>query len=110
MQNHYNFGMSACHSCAADLSTVGRIYRNTTCPNCGAEVKVCLNCEFYTPGAHWECRESIPEEVRDKDRANFCDYFRLSATPKPNVLDAGGKRQAKKDSARSSFDQLFGNE
>ena len=31
------------------------------------------------PGfTHYGCRESIDEPVWDKDKQNFCDYFRLT--------------------------------
>jgi hypothetical protein len=80
-----------------------RIYRNTQCPECGKELKICLNCRFYDPGAHWECRETIPEPVRDKERANFCDYFSY-------VLRNTGeeKDREKQTKARADFDSLFG--
>lgn len=96
--------MASCFRCGAALPE--KIFRQTTCESCGADAKVCLNCTFYDPSAHWECRETIPEAVRDKDRANFCDYFRpttrtrSAADPEP---DASAK-------ARDSFSRLFGDE
>ena len=64
-----------CYFCGE--KTEGPVYRNSLCPSCGRDLKICLNCKFYDPGAHWDCRETISEPVRDKDRANFCDYFVL---------------------------------
>jgi predicted RNA-binding Zn-ribbon protein involved in translation (DUF1610 family) len=99
--------MAYCFSCGGALDEIGRVYRNTLCPHCGADVKVCLNCRFYDPSAHWECRETIPEAVREKDRANFCDYFVLredgSGAPRGRT-----KEGEKKQEARNSFDSLFG--
>ncbi len=99
--------MLQCHSCGVTFELEG-VYRSTVCPSCGKEVKVCLNCRFYAPGAHWDCRETIPEPVRDKDRANFCDYFK----PAPQGNVAGGGAGASGDSgaskAKDSFDKLFG--
>lgn len=80
------------------------VYRSSTCPSCGKDVKVCLNCRFYEPGAHWDCRETIQEPVRDKDRANFCDYFALSDIRRAK----GGSKKG--ESARNDFDKLFGDE
>ncbi len=98
--------MATCFRCGGDLEPAGRIYRNTLCPHCGADAKVCLNCTFYDATAHWQCRETIPEEVRDKERANFCDYFVVRQG------NAGGAKAAtdqdKKAEARKSFDSLFG--
>ena len=33
---------------------VMRVYRTTECPSCGKDVKVCLNCRFYSPGSFAE--------------------------------------------------------
>lgn len=64
---------------------------------------MCKNCVFYEPGKHWDCAETVPEEVRDKERANFCDYFRL-AKDRP----VSSKFHEKREQARSAFDDLFG--
>jgi len=34
-----------------------------------------LNCRFYEAGAHNQCRESQAEWVKDKEMANYCDFF-----------------------------------
>jgi predicted RNA-binding Zn-ribbon protein involved in translation (DUF1610 family) len=96
--------MASCYFCGQALQDDTRIYRSSTCPSCGKELKICLNCRFYEPGAHWDCRETIDEMVADKERANFCGYFSLSPT--------GRVRSAKSsdDAARSRFKNLFGNE
>ena len=96
--------MAKCSFCGTALP-IERVYRTTLCSSCGKAVKVCLNCKFYMPGAHWDCHEEIPEAVREKDTVNFCDYFQLSG-------GGDSKRAAKKKdargNARSSFDNLFG--
>ena len=61
-------------------------------------MKVCKNCRFYAPGAHWDCHETISEPVRDKEQANFCDYFELSSDSKASGKDS---------SSTSAFDSLF---
>ncbi|MBI5286762.1 MAG: hypothetical protein HY878_04125 [Deltaproteobacteria bacterium] len=38
-------------------------------------MKVCLNCKFYGEGAYHQCRETNAEWVKEKDKANFCEYF-----------------------------------
>lgn len=99
----YDYGMAYCFSCKHEFDDRTRVYRNTLCPSCGKELKVCLNCRFYDPSAHWECRESIPEAVREKDRANFCDFFALRAGS-----PAAAPADAKADQARDSLRKLFG--
>ena len=81
------------------------IFRETECPACSKPLKVCLNCAFYEKGLQWDCRESITEPVREKDRANFCDYFRLR---EGRGGHPGGSSQQRAEQARSAFDKLFG--
>ena len=80
------------------------VTRSLECPQCSRPVRCCKNCTFYEPGAHWDCRETIPEAVSDKERSNFCDYFRLSETSHGSSQsgDDGRRRDA-----RSDFDALF---
>ena len=95
--------MATCFACGAALPQ--KIYRNTLCESCGADAKVCLNCEFYDESAHWQCHETIPERVKEKDRANFCDYFRPSS--KGRVGTSGNDIAG---TARDDFSKLFGDE
>jgi len=81
----------------------GKIYRNTLCASCGRDLRICRNCKFYSPGSQWDCRETISEAVRDKERANFCDWFSAA----DDSSGASGK-QAKAPNARDAFDKLFG--
>ena len=96
--------MATCFSCGAPLPK--KIYRNTLCESCGADAKVCLNCEFYDPSAHWECHETIPEAVREKNRANFCDYFRAATKSASPSRTSGGDTAE----ARDAFSRLFDDE
>jgi hypothetical protein len=96
--------MRVCTFCGSQLDDTLEVFRSSLCPSCSRELKVCLNCRFYKKGAHWDCLETIPEPVAEKDRANFCDYFRFreggaAAAPSP------GRREQ----ARDSFDKLFRN-
>ncbi|MCK5196928.1 MAG: hypothetical protein KAR21_01170 [Spirochaetales bacterium] len=92
--------MGNCYNCGEIFEL--RVYRNTECPSCGKDAKVCLNCRFYSPGSHWDCSENIREAVREKDRANFCDFFELGSNYK------GPSGSNKEDDAKKAFDSLFG--
>jgi hypothetical protein len=93
--------MKICHSCRKELLIERTVGRQETCPSCGADLHVCLNCTFYSPGAYNECREPQAERVVEKKRSNFCDYFVF-------IDDAARKGQAaKKDDHRSRLDALF---
>lgn len=96
-----------CKKCGKPMPEVN-IYRDSTCPNCGADLHSCINCKFYAPGSHYDCHETIEEPVRDKDRSNFCDFF------KPAVIAfgsgtglAGGSASDKAQKARDAFNALF---
>jgi hypothetical protein len=78
------------------------IFRSTVCPSCGKDLKICRNCRFYSVGAHWDCLETIPEPVADKDRSNFCDYFQFRA-------EGGAVSPTEQKKAKEDFKNLFGN-
>jgi hypothetical protein len=59
-------------------------------------------CVYYDPTVARQCREDDAEEVKEKERPNFCDYFRPSVTAfESSALDAEKK-------ARQELDSLFG--
>jgi hypothetical protein len=89
-----------CGASIADLSLPLR--RLDECKQCGAELHVCKLCEFYSIAVAKHCRETIAEEVKDKERANFCDYFK----PRPDAYSVAGRDAASK--AKADLDALFG--
>lgn len=93
--------MNICHHCRKELEPIRKPGREETCPYCGADLHVCLNCRFYNPGAYNECREPQAERVVEKKRSNFCDLFVF-------VDETARSRDAsKKDDVRSRLDDLF---
>lgn len=102
--------MAICYKCGYTFPQDLVITRAVECPQCAAPVRCCRNCVFYEPGAHWDCRETIPEPVTDKERGNFCDYFRLADTPRHGGPNGGGCQGSildKRSQARDDFDSLF---
>lgn len=73
--------MANCFHCKKELDANNRPSRGESCPKCGSDVKVCLNCRFYDTGAYNQCREPSAERVVEKDRSNFCEFFELSGAP-----------------------------
>jgi hypothetical protein len=102
--------MYACHFCKAAVEEPRTVFRATTCASCKRDLKVCLNCRFHSPGAHWDCAESVDEMVRDKDRGNFCTFFSFRSTGA--AKDGNGKPdgQAQATQAKRKLDKLFGDE
>lgn len=92
-----------CWKCGAPLEDVPvPIHRLAECPVCHAELHVCRACVFYDTAKAKHCREPIAEEVQDKQRANFCDYFQL----RPDAYRPRDETAAQ--AARSQLEALFG--
>src|SRR5512134_1659363 len=69
-----------CWKCGASLEALGLPFSRTDeCRTCRAEVHVCRMCRFYDTGKAKSCAEPVADEVRDKERANFCGYFEAAA-------------------------------
>ena len=75
-----------------------RVPRADACPQCHADLHCCLNCRFYDPGKHNQCAETQAEWVRDKEAANYCEYF----WPNPLVM-----AQNTPSGAKMKFNNLF---
>ena len=90
--------IGTCWNCKETLGD-DHFGRQDVCPHCQQETRVCKNCFFYDPLCYNACREIQAERIVDKEKANFCDFFRsvpptsgtrLKKIPKP----AGTPRQA----------------
>ncbi len=58
-------------------------------------------CIYFDARVPRQCREDGAEEVREKDRLNFCDWFK----PSEHAFDAD--RKDEEDDARSAAEDLF---
>lgn len=72
---------AVCYKCQAVLALVPNtnISRNEECQNCRIDLHCCKMCEFYDPKHYNECKESQADRITEKEKKNFCDYFKLSA-------------------------------
>ena len=69
-----------CWKCGASVQELllmpgQRVARLAECQQCRSELHVCRACAFYDTRVARQCRETVAEEVQDKVRANFCNYF-----------------------------------
>ena len=95
-------GMGTCHQCGAAIT--GAVRFRDTCPSCQAYLHCCLNCANYDTSSSNHCREPLAEWVSDRERANFCDFFR----PTQAAIPARARGQSGPlDEARSAFENLF---
>lgn len=90
-----------CWKCGTKILPGTKIYRDSVCSSCGADLKVCKNCQFYQTGARYDCHETIDEPVFDKEKANFCDYFKYK--------EVTGESKKSSEDAKNQFKNLFGN-
>jgi hypothetical protein len=69
-----------CYKCGAELSLAPgqNVSRQEECPKCYANIHCCKMCEFYDTSAYNECREPTADRILEKEKPNFCDYFKLS--------------------------------
>lgn len=79
-----------CTSCKTSNTLADKVGLREECSKCGTDLHSCLHCQFYDRSAYHECRESSADYVKEKDRANFCDYYRPSG---PSAADALAKKQ-----------------
>jgi len=92
-----------CWKCGADLEWLPLpIGRYAECRTCDAPLHVCRMCEFFDTRVAKDCREPIAEEVKDKERANFCDYL----SPNPDAHVARNESPARE--AEAALAALFG--
>ena len=59
-------------------------------------------CIYFDARVPRQCREDGAEDVREKDRLNFCDWF------KPSDVAFDADRKDEEDDARSAAEDLFG--
>jgi hypothetical protein len=92
--------MKICAACQKEIPIDLRIGRRDLCPFCGADLHCCFNCVFFERGAYNDCRESQAERVLEKNRANFCDFFRFKET---TSAAAGRSGTSPKDKLEALF-------
>jgi hypothetical protein len=84
-----------CYNCSQSLglNPGENIGRQEECPQCYASLHCCKMCTFYDTSAYNDCKEPMANRVLEKEKANFCDFFKLSAPSsggddKNSLLDA----------------------
>ena len=92
-----------CWKCGKSVS-LEIISRDSECPECHKALHSCKNCLFYEPGSYHDCHESAEEVVSDKEKANFCDTFRIK---REWTSGAAGSASKKAEDAKKAFESLF---
>ena len=94
-----------CFRCGASLEALTLpIGRRDECPECAVHLHVCRMCIFFDPQVPKQCREDDAEEVFEKEKVNFCEWYKPSA----DAFDPVRAREATE--AKSALAALFGDE
>jgi len=90
-----------CYKCSTnlDFKVETDLARSEECPNCYADLRCCFMCHFYDKNSYNECREPTADRITEKEKANFCDHFKLKSGSL-NPLDL-------KQNAVNAADALF---
>jgi hypothetical protein len=92
----------SCYRCGASLSALSLpIVRKDLCPDCGVELHVCRMCIHFDPAAPAQCREDDAEDVKEKELANFCEWFEPSGTAFES------RHQSEADQALEELEAMF---
>lgn len=90
-----------CFKCGTDVAVGAnnQVGFKESCDKCLSDLHCCRNCSFYDNTAYNNCRESSAERVVEKEKANYCDYFRFG--------DGKGGKNSAADDARKKLDDIF---
>lgn len=89
--------MPRCYQCKTELKEHD-YGRQDSCPKCGFDTRVCKNCMYFDESRYNECKETIADRVVNKEKANYCDYFKPGD---PHSADS------KADALRKAAEALF---
>jgi hypothetical protein len=92
-----------CHKCGWEFTLSGQPGRTESCHQCGADLKVCLNCVSYDARVAHQCKDRRAEPVAEKHMANYCEWFEMARRE-----FAGATKDAREDKARDLLKKLLG--
>jgi hypothetical protein len=93
-----------CHTCGWEYTLPGLPGRTESCHQCGADLKVCLNCLSYDGRIAHQCRDRRADPVAEKHMANFCEYFDFIR----REWRSKSEGNVRESSARESLKKLLG--
>ncbi len=96
-----------CHSCGREIKLLGTVHRKDECPHCKADTRCCKNCRFFDPGRSNQCTEPQADYVKEKDRANFCDFFQPNNRVVLVKKSSSTPSLSQQDHVKKAFDDLF---
>jgi len=77
------------------------VMAQSKCAKCGVDLRACIQCISFDPGAVFECQQKIAKRVSPKDATNDCNLFAVRIQVE---RETGSTAPT---SARKAFDDLF---
>ena len=106
--------VARCARCGAFVDA--QIFSRSTCPKCQQELRACVQCTHFDPGARFECARPLPARVVAEGRGQRVQPCSRPRTSWERETTAAGTRRppalasqsgAPSSSARKAFDDLF---
>ena len=91
---------TTCWHCGTKLDPGTDYSRAASCTGCRRDTRVCRNCLHYDTAYDNLCREPQADRVVEKEKSNFCDYFKAT-----NPKDGG--KGAKAADLKAAAEALF---
>ena len=95
-----NANKITCYSCKKqlELDATQKVLRHEECEHCQTSLHCCKMCIFYDDKVYNECKEPLAERIVEKEKANFCSYFKIGHS---------GSEGPSKDDLLSAAEALF---
>ena len=92
--------MLQCYNCSAEIliENIDKITRSEECPKCYVNLRSCRMCDFYDRNSYNECREPMADRIVEKEKPNFCDFYKITT---------GMKKEEITDNAMAAANALF---
>ena len=99
--------VARCSRCGTIVDA--EIMSRSKCPKCQVDLRSCIQCVNFDPGATYECAVKIPARVSPKDVANDCQHFSGRTTFERETTAAPSQNNNPKEpsGAKKAFDDLF---
>ena len=97
--------VARCARCGTIVES--QIMSLSKCTKCGVDLRTCVQCVHFDPGASLECTEKIPTRVSPKDVANDCQHFSGRTSWERETTAAQTNNPQAPSGAKKAFDDLF---
>lgn len=84
-----------------------QVLSRSTCAKCQVDLRSCVQCVHFDPGASLECTQPIAARVSPKDTANDCPHFSARTSWERETTAAQPQNPQAPSGAKKAFDDLF---